>query len=170
MQYLILAAFLSGLGGGWFIASKIGDANLMQCELSTEKMLEAHAKETAERMRDAQNAASRALSHLSGSLVKTQQHAEELQNDLKKHTTGRDCLSADARSMLNAAQAKQQRMPENTASADRAAAAIAADPGNRYSTDADIAGWVVTVEKLYEQCVSRVESIGILDAKTNERK
>ncbi|WP_350114529.1 hypothetical protein [Nitrosomonas sp.] len=53
-----------GFGGGFFVADKIGDANLKQCELDTSKMLEAHEKETADRMRSAQTATSRALSHL----------------------------------------------------------------------------------------------------------
>lgn len=170
MLYAILAAVAIGFGGGWFVASGIGEVNLTQCELNTETMLKAHEKETADRMRDAQTATSRAFSHLTGSLIKTQQHAEDLTDELKKHTTGRDCLSADARRVLQPAAAQQQRMPKDTGSADRAAAAPAADSGERYSTDADIAAWAVTVEKLYEQCASRIEAIAIWDAGLNERK
>lgn len=169
MQYLIAIALLVGFGGGWFVASGVGEVNLMQCELNTEKMLEANEKETADRMRDAQTATSRAFSHLAENLIKTQQHAGELTDELKKHTTGRDCLSADARRVLNTATAQQQRMPEDTASAARAAATPAADSGERYSTDADIAAWAVTVEKLYEQCTSRIEAIAIWDAGLNGR-
>jgi len=169
MQYLIAIALLIGFGGGFFVADKIGDANLMQCELDTSKMLEAHEKETADRMRDAQTATSRALSHLTGSLIKTQQHAGDLTDELKKHTTGRNCLSADTRRVLNTTAAQQQRMPKDTGSTDRAAATPAADSSERYSTDADIAAWAVTVKKLYEQCTGRIEAIAIWDAGLNGR-
>lgn len=170
MQYLIAIALLIGFGGGFYVASGIGEVNLTQCELNTEKMLKAHEKETADRMRDAQTATSRAFSHLTGSLIKTQQHAEDLTDELKKHTTGRNCLSADARRVLNTAAAQQQRMPEDTGSADRAATTPATDSGERYSTDADIAAWAVTVKKLYEQCTGRIEAIAIWDAGLNGRK
>ena len=169
MLYAILAAVAIGFGGGWFVASGIGEGNLMQFELNTEKMLKAHEKETADRMRDAQTATSRALSHLTGSLIKTQQHAEELTDELKKHTTGRDCLSADARRVLQPAASQQQRMLKDTGSAARAGSTPAADGGERYSTDADIAAWAVTVEKLYEQCASRIEAIAIWEAERNGR-
>ena len=169
MQYLIAIALLTGFGGGWFVAAEVGEVNLTQCELNTEKTLKAHEKETAERMRAAQNATSRALSHLAGNLIKTQQHAGDLTDELKKHTTGRDCLSADARRVLQPAAAQQQRMPKNTGSAARTGSAPAADSGERYSTDADIAAWAVTVEKLYEQCASRIEAIAIWDAERNGR-
>lgn len=76
MLYAILAAVAIGFGGGWFVASGAGEVNLMQCELNTEKMLEAHQTETADRMRDAQTATSGAFSHLTGNLIKTQQHAQ----------------------------------------------------------------------------------------------
>lgn len=169
MQYLIAIALLIGFGGGWFVAAKIGDANLMQCELSKETMIKTHEQETADRMRDAQVAASRALSHLAGSLIKTQQHAGELTDELKKHTTGRDCLSADARRVLNATAAQQQRMRADTGSADRTGSDPTADPGERYSTDADIVTWAVKVQTLYEQCASRIEAIAIWDAERNGR-
>lgn len=113
MLYAILAAVAIGFGGGWFVASGIGEVNLTQCELNTEKILKAHEKETADRMRDAQTATSRALSHLTGNLIKTQQHAGDLTDELKKHATGRNCLPADARRVLNTTAAQQQRMPED---------------------------------------------------------
>lgn len=173
MQYLILIAALIGFGGGFFVASQIGDANLKQCELDTEKMLKTHEAETAERMRVAQSAVSRALSHLAGSLIETQQQAEDLTNELKKHTTGRDCLSAGARRLLQPAASQKQRMREDTGSADTTTAGSAGNTGDgnetTASTDADIAGWIVEASKLYEQCRDRIEAIGQWDAELNGR-
>lgn len=113
MQYSIAIVLLIGFGGGFFVADKVGDANLKQCELDTSKMLEGNVKETADRMRNAQVATSRALNHLAGNLIKTQQQAWDLADELKKHTTGRNCLSADARCVLQRSPAQQQRMPED---------------------------------------------------------
>ena len=173
MQYLILIAALIGFGGGWFVAAKIGDANLMQCELSTETMLKTHEAETAERMRVAAKSTDNALVYAMNRIIDAEQQAEDLKNELKNYTTGRDCLSADARRVLQPATAAKQRMSKGAASVDPAATGSAANPGDRNettaSTDADIAGWIVEASKLYEQCRERIEAIAIWDASLNGR-
>lgn len=174
MKSLILIAALIGFGGGWFVAAQIGDANLMQCELNTEKMLKTHEAETAERMRAAAQSTDNALAYAMNRIIGAEQQAEELKNELKKHTTGRDCLSAGARRVLESGAAfDKQRMPEGAKSVDPAAAGSAANTGDgsdtAASTDADIAGWISGAAALYEQCRARIDAIGQWDAGLNGR-
>lgn len=172
MKSLILIAALIGFGGGWFVASKIGDANLMQCELNTETMLKTHEAETAERMRAAAQSTDNALAYAMNRIIGAEQQAEELKNELKNYTTGRDCLSAGALRLLQPAAVGKQRMLEGAKGVDPAAAGFAANPGDRNeaaSTDADIAGWINAASKLYEQCRARIDAIGQWDAGLNGR-
>ena len=168
MQYLILIAALAGFGGGFFIASKTGAANLMQCERGKQRMLEDQAQESIERMQAAAQSTDYALTYAMRRIIAAEQQAGNLKNELKNYTTGRDCLSADARRVLQPAQATKQRVPKSAASADPTAAGSAANPGDgnetTASTDADIAGWIADASKLYDQCRARIDAINQWDA------
>lgn len=174
MKSLILIAALIGFGGGFFVASKIGDANLMQCELNTETMLKTHEAETAERMQTAAQSTDNALAYAMNRIIGAEQQAGKLKNELKKHTTGRDCLSADTRRVLESGAAfDKQRMPEGAKGVDPTAAGAAANTGDgsdtAASTDADIAGWISGAAALYAQCRAKIDGIKQWDAELNGR-
>lgn len=173
-SYLILAIvlFASGGGSGFFIASKIGAANLAQCELDKEKMLAEQAQESSERMQTAAKSADKAMVYAMNRIIGAEQQAGKLKNELKKHTTGRDCLSAGARRVLESGAAfDKQRMPEGAKGVDPTAAGAAANTGDgsdtAASTDTDIAGWISAAAALYEQCRARIDGIKQWDAEAN---
>ncbi len=173
MHILILIAALIGFGGGFFVASKIGAENLMQCERGKQKMLEEQAQESVDRMQAAAQSTDKAMTYAMTRIIGAEQQAEKLKNELKNHATGRDCLSADALRVLQPASAAKQRMPKGAGSADSAAAGSAGNPGHgdetTASTDADIAGWIADAYRLYEQCRARIDAIGQWDAGLNGR-
>lgn len=73
---------------------------------------------------------------------------------LRRVTTGRECLSADAVSVLNAglAASDHKRLPEATSSAP---AAVTAAP----ATDRDIAAWASDARARYAKCASRLNAL-----------
>lgn len=173
--YGMAIAVLLGLGfaGGYTLSDKIAAGNLAQCELDAQIAYTEQQQRARDRARDAEKSSERALVYAMQRITSAEQQSEELRNDIKKHTTGRDCISSDARSVLQQSKAfattAGNRVPANPAGADRTAAAITADPGNRHvfdrmSTDADMAGWSVSAAGLYEQCRQRVEAIRLWDA------
>lgn len=174
MLYAILAAIAIGFGGGWFVAAGIGDVNLTQCELIKEKMLAEHAEESSERMRVAAESTDKAMIYVMNRIIGSEQQAENLKNELKNYTTGRDCLSADARRVLQRASPAKQRMPEGAEGVDPTIAGSANNTGDRNetaaSTDVDIAEWIVSASKLYEQCRARIDAIEQWDAGLDESK
>lgn len=173
--YGMAIAVLLGMGfaGGYSLSDKIAAGNLAQCELDAQIAYTEQQQRARERADTAAKSNERALVYVMQRITSAEQQSEELRNEIKKHTTGRDCINADARGVLQQskafATASANRVPANPAGVDRAAAAPAANPGNRnvfarMSTDADMAGWAVAVAGLYEQCLSRIEAIGLWDA------
>lgn len=168
--YAIIAAVLVGAGfaGGYSLSSKIADGEIARCELRGKEMVAAHQTETQQRMQTAKESTDKAMVYAMQRITEAEQQSEELRNEIKSYTTSRDCLSGNARSVLEQSAAfrkvEQQRVPKNTGGANPAAAGAAANTGDgdesRNTTDADIADWIAIVGGLYEQCRSRVEAIG----------
>lgn len=174
--YAMIIAVLLGLGfsGGWSLSSKIAAGNLMQCEMDAQIAYTEQERYARERADLAAQSNERALVYVMQRITDAEQQSEELRNEIKKHTTGRDCITADARRVLQqskafAATTAANRVPANTASAAATNAAPATDPGHghaftRMSTDTDISDWSVTVAGLYDQCRERLEAIKLWDA------
>jgi hypothetical protein len=58
-------------------------------------------------------------------------------------------------------------MPETSGGVATSPAATASNPGERAeSTDTDIAGWILEVASLYEQCRARIDAIRRWDEMT----
>lgn len=72
-------------------------------------------------------------------------------------TDGRNCLGGDARRLLH--QSPAFAVPNRAGRAGGTAAAAAADPRDRYSTDRDLALWAADVAVLYETCRSRIDAV-----------
>ncbi|MDR4518943.1 MAG: hypothetical protein MRK00_16355 [Nitrosomonas sp.] len=164
--YAMAVAVILGAGfaGGYTLSSKIAAGNLKQCELDKSTMLLGAEREASERMQVAEESTQNAFAYAMNRIIDAEQQAEELRNEAKNHTTGRDCLSGNARRVLEQSAAfEQQRVPKNTRSADTTVAGTAEDTRNRATTDADIADWIATVSGLYDQCRGRVEAIAEWD-------
>lgn len=173
--YAMIIAVLLGLGfaGGWSLSSKIAAGNLMQCEMDAQIAYTEQERHARERADLAAQSNERALVYVMQRITDAEQQSEELRNEIKKHTTGRDCITADARRVLQQSKAfattTTNRVPADTASAAATNAAPAVSSGNghaftRMSTDTDMSEWAVTVAGLYDQCRERLEAIRLWDA------
>lgn len=173
--YGMAIAVLLGLGfaGGYTLSDKIAAGSLMQCELDAQIAYTEQQQRARDRADTAAKSSERAFAYAMQRITDAEQQSESLRNEIKKHTTGRDCISSDARGVLQQSKAftttAANRVPANPAGADRTAAAPAANPGNRnvferMSTDVDMGGWAASVAGLYEQCRQRVEAIKLWDA------
>jgi len=109
-----------------------------------------------------------AITDLQQRLTRAAATTEDLRHALATATTGRACLSADARRVLHRAPAFAA-VPAPAAGPAAAGPAAAADPGERASTDADIAGWALDAAALYEQCRARIDAIRQWDEVTHGR-
>lgn len=168
LSALVFALISGAAGHRW--ASRTGALNLMQCEQTHLKMLK-DAQETAnQRIRNAYFASNRTIGEALIRAQEAEKKNKEIQDELNKHTTGRDCLSADARRVLQQSPAfARQSMPQATGGAASAAAAAATDSLDRHSTDADIALWASEAGTLYEQCRARLDALRDWDQALNGR-
>jgi hypothetical protein len=125
----------------------------------------AAAEESRRRIEAAQNAADQAITARDARIVELDATTRKLRHDLQAATTGRPCLSADARWMLQQSPAFRLGLSAPAGGALAAPAAPAADPGD--STDADIAGWIIDAASLYEACRARIDAIRQWDEVTH---
>lgn len=123
----------------------------------------------AEAIARARAADAAAITDLQQRLARATATTEDLRRDLAATTSGRACLSADARRVLHRAPAFAAPVPAPAAGPAAAGPAAAADPGERASTDADIAGWALDAAALYEQCRARIDAIRRWDEVTHGR-
>lgn len=122
----------------------------------------------AEAIARARAADAAAITDLQQRLTRAAATTEDLRHALAATTSGRACLSADARRVLHRAPAFAA-VPAPAAGPAAAGPAAAADPGERASTDADIAGWALDAAALYEQCRARIDAIRRWDEVTHGR-
>jgi hypothetical protein len=164
---IIFAAFLFALGfaSGYGIErrARISEVSSIKTEIS--KRESAASEESRRRIEAAQKAADAAIAARDARLEELDAVNRRLHHDLQTATTGRPCLSADARGMLQQSPAFGLQLPTATGSAASAAPAAAADPGD--STDADVAAWIIDAAALYEQCRARIDAIRQWDEVTN---
>jgi hypothetical protein len=177
--YLMAGLILASSGGlvGYQWAEKIGKINLMQCERAHLKAVNAASQEARERIARARQSADDAIVTAMTRVEQAETKTREMQYALKKHTTGRDCLSGPARGLLQSSPAfARQRVPEDSRGADSTAAAVAGNTRDRNgehdgkaSTDADLAEWAAAVSLRYEQCRARIDAVAEWDEKLNGR-
>jgi hypothetical protein len=149
--------FILGLASGytWEHRAKVAEVSALKSDIS--KREAAAAEETRRRIETASHAADQALAERDARLTDLETTNRRLRNDIKTATTGRTCLSADARGLLQQSPAFGVKLP---ASSGSAATATAAAPTNTNdSTDTDVATWIVDAADLYEQCRARIDAL-----------
>jgi cell division protein FtsB len=156
---IILAAFLFALGfaSGYGIERRARIAEVASIKADIAKREAAAAEESHRRIEAAQKAADAAIAARDARISELDATTRRLRHDLQTATTGRPCLSADARSVLQQSPAFGLKLPQATIGAASAAPTASADPGD--STDADVAGWILDAAALYEQCRARIDAL-----------
>jgi hypothetical protein len=157
--------FALGAAAGYGIERRARIAEVAQIRAEIAKREAAAAEESRRRAQAAQKAADEAIAARDARIADLDATTRRLRHDLQTATTGRPCLSADARWLLQQSPAFGLKLPQATGSPASAPAAPAADPGD--STDADVAGWIVDAAELYEQCRARVDALRQWDEVTN---
>jgi outer membrane biosynthesis protein TonB len=154
----LAAAVGAAMGYAWEHRARLAEVATIRADIAAR---EAAAAEDARRRIDAAAAAAdAAISERDARIATLDAATRRLRHDLKAATTGRVCLSADARGLLQQSPAFGLRLPQATGGAAPAAAAAAADPGeSAESSDADVSGWILDAASLYEQCRARIDAI-----------
>jgi hypothetical protein len=164
---IIFAAFLFALGfaSGYGIERRARISEVASIKTEISKRESAASEESRRRIEAAQKAADTAIAARDARLEELDAVNRRLRHDLQTATTGRPCLSADARSVLQQSPAFRLKLPTAAGGPASAAPAVAADPGD--STDADVAAWVIDAADLYEQCSARIDAIRQWDEVTS---
>jgi len=152
---------LAGFAAGYAFEHRARLAEVAQIRAEIARAEAAAAEESRRRIEAASRAADAALAEKDRRMLELDATNRRLRHDLQSATTGRPCLSADARGLLQQSPAFGLKLPQTTGGAVAAPAAAAADSGDaaRDSTDADIAGWIIDAAALYEQCRSRIDAL-----------
>jgi prophage endopeptidase len=129
------------------------------------------AEESRRRIDAALKAGDAAIAARDARIAALDATTRRLRYDLKTATTGRPCLSADARSVLQQSHAFGLKLPTSPGGPASADATTAADPGEPAgdSTDTDIAGWILDAAALYEACRARIDALRQWDEMTHDR-
>ncbi len=176
---VVIALFLAGFGCAWVVqgwrfearisamtaAQRTRDAQAAQAYAEAER-------QNRERLQAAQAAADQAVTTAQARADAANRKTLEITHELAQVTTGRPCLGAAARSLLEQSPAFGHRpglrLPEAAASPAPAAPTVAPDSGDGkpkpkpeplISTDADMAEWVSETSDLYETCRARIDGL-----------
>jgi hypothetical protein len=152
---ILSAATGATIGYTWEHRARQAEVSSIRADIA--KREAAAAEESRRRIEAAQKAADEAVAKRDARIAELYAMNRRIRNELKTATTGRPCLSADARGLLHQSPAFGLKLPEATGSAPSAPAAVAADSGD--STDADIAEWILDAASLYEACRARIDAI-----------
>lgn len=157
LQARIIAALALALtafaGGCWLGGALAGaEAARLQTAWAEERASLADARAAAAaRALDFERAGNELAARLAATETARLTAAAETQNALKKATTGRACLTADAVRLLNAPAAASAPVPAPARRAPPADAGIA--------TDYDIARWASNARAQYDNCRARLDAI-----------
>lgn len=158
----------AGFAGGYSWEHRARQAEVEQIRADVARREAQAAEDARRRIEAAQAAAEAAIAERDRRLHALDATNTRLRNDIKTATTGRPCLSGDARRVLHGAPAFKPGLSAPAAGALGAAAAAAADTGQpaeqhaeqpAESSDADVAGWIIDAAALYEQCRARIDAI-----------
>jgi hypothetical protein len=163
----IAIAGVTGFAAGYTWDHRARVAEVTQIRADIARREAAAADESRRRIEAAQNAADQAITARDARIVELDATTRRLRHDLQTATTGRPCLSAGARWLLQQSPAFDIKLPTPAGSASPTTATPAADPGD--STDADIAGWIIDAASLYEACRARIDAIRQWDEVTHGR-
>jgi len=175
---IALAAVVSAAGGAtlayaWEHRARQAEVAGIRADIA--KREAAAAEASRRRIEAASRAADASIAEKDRRMLALDATNRRLRHDLQSATTGRPCLSADARGLLQQSPAFRIGLSAPTGSALAATAAPAADSlyplsqarwgegrgegaGND-TTDTDIAGWILDAASLYEQCRARIDAI-----------
>ena len=150
-------------GYAWEHRTRVAEVSQIRAEIAAREA--AAAEESRRRIEAALKAGDAAIAARDARIAELDILNRRLRHDLKNATTGRPCLSADARGLLQQSPAFGLKLPTTTGSPAPTDATPAADPGD--STDTDIAGWILDAAALYEQCRARIDAIREWDEVTH---
>jgi cell division protein FtsB len=163
----IFAAFICALGfaAGYGIEHRARIAEVASLKSDIAKREAEASAESRHRIEAAQKVADKTIAERDARLAELDAVNRRIRDELKTATTGRPCLSADARSVLQQSPAFSATVPAPTVGPAPATSSASENSGD--STDADVAGWIIDASALYEQCRARVDAIRQWDEVTN---
>lgn len=153
----LLGAAVGGAGAGW-IVYRVQDARVLSCETAASSAALEAANFAARQIEAAHRAAESATVEALRRADVAETLARRYRGEIDRLATGRPCLSADLRGLL---QQSPAFLPFAPGSAPRATPAVAAYTGDSTgdSTDADVARWVVDAAAMYEVCRGRIDAL-----------
>jgi hypothetical protein len=160
---VVSAATGATIGYSWEHRARVAEVAQIRADIA--KREAAAADESRRRMEAASRAADEVIAQREARITELDATTRRLRHDLQAATTGRPCLSAGARGLLQQSPAFGLKLSTATGGPASTTAATAANTGD--STDADVAGWIIDAASLYEQCRARIDAIRRWDEVTN---
>jgi hypothetical protein len=160
---IVSAATGATIGYAWEHRARQAEVAQIRAEIA--KREAAAADESRRRVEAASRAADAAIAEKDRRMTDLDATNRRLRHDISTATTGRTCLSADARGLLQQSPAFSLKLSTATGGTASAHATPAANTGD--STDADVAGWILDSAALYEACRARIDAIRQWDEVTN---
>jgi hypothetical protein len=156
---------IAGFASGYAFEHRARLAEVAAIRADIARREAAAAIDASRRAEAASRAMDAALAEKDRRMLELDATNRRLRHDIQSATTGRSCLSADARWLLQQSPAFRLGLSAPTGSTLAAPAAAAADSGD--SSDADVAGWILDAAALYEQCRARLDAIRRWDELTH---
>ncbi len=159
---LVAVVFAVGTAAGGYVGRAPLRAELANTRADMAELRSTHAEAArlaalaaAKGLQQAQ-ARGDALTH---TLARRQEQIDQLHKDkrdaLKRLTTGRACLSADAVRLLNTANSTEPARPEPVSTPPGGVAAA----GAAFATDADVGQWAIAAHAQYSECSGRLAAL-----------
>jgi prophage endopeptidase len=175
-----IIAGIVGFTAGYTWENRARKSEVAQIRAEIAAREAAAAEEARRRIEAALKASDVAIAERDARLAELDTVNRRLRHDLKTATTGRPCLSADARGLLQQSPAFRLGLsapPGLSLAAPAAPAAYSLLPspsgrgagGEGDTTDTDLAVWILDAASLYEACRARIDALRQWDEVTHGR-
>lgn len=148
----------SAAGGAW-IADSIADAEIAELRAAAAREQASQAEHASRRLLEAQQHGDALTTQLEAANRAALRLQENLDDALRRATTGSACLRERALRLLDGAPGITVGVPApagGTAAADGPAAAVADE---RVSSDTDVARWIGLAGRHYDECRRRLDAL-----------
>lgn len=149
---------VSAAGGAW-VRGSIADAEISRLRFDAARQQASQAEHASRRLLEAQTHGDALTAQLETANRAAMRLQENLDDALRRATTGRPCLREPALRLLDGATGIKLGMPAPAGGAAAADGSPAAAAGELVSSDTDVAVWIGRAGQQYDECRRRLDAL-----------
>ncbi|NMG29344.1 hypothetical protein [Aromatoleum evansii] len=157
--FMAIALLVSGLWAGFEIGAASSQIELAQVREAAARDQAAIAEHASRRLLDAQERGDALTTQLETANRAAMRLQENLDDAIRRATTGRPCLREPALRLLNGAHGINLGVPAPAGRADATDGTATAAAGELVSTDTDVALWIARAGRQYDECRRRLGTL-----------